>query len=204
MAEVQINAGLVKELRERTSAGLMDCKRALLETSGDLEAAADFLRKQGIAKADKKVGRTVNEGIVHAYIHGGGRIGVLIEVNCETDFVARTKQFQGLCHELAMQVAAAAPLCVNREQVDPARMEKEREIFLEAARNEGKPENVLDRIVGGKIEKYYEQVCLLEQPYIRDPDRKVEDLLKETIAALGENIQVARFARFELGESLNP
>lgn len=203
MADVQITASQVKELRDKTGAGMMDCKKALQETDGDLQAAEEFLRKQGIQKAAKKAGRSANDGLVHSYIHGGGRIGVLVEVNCETDFVARTDDFQGFCNEIAMQIAAANPLFVSRDDVDPELVEKEREIYAEAAKNEGKPENVIERIVEGKIGKYYEQVCLLEQPYIRDTDKTVEELLKETIANLGENIQVARFTRYELGESPN-
>jgi len=203
MADVQITASQVKELRDKTGAGMMDCKKALQETDGDLQAAEEFLRKQGIQKAAKKAGRSANDGLVHSYIHGGGRIGVLVEVNCETDFVARTDDFQEFCNEIAMQIAAANPLFVSRDDVDPELVEKEREIYAEAAKNEGKPENVIERIVEGKIGKYYEQVCLLEQPYIRDTDKTVEELLKETIANLGENIQVARFTRYELGESPN-
>jgi elongation factor Ts len=200
MSDVQISASLVKELRERTGAGMMDCKRALQETGGELETAAEYLRKQGILKADKKAGRAANEGLVHSYIHQGGRIGVLVEVNCETDFVARTDQFRGFCQEIAMQIAASAPTVVSREQVAQELLAREREIYREVARNEGKPEKILDRIVEGKIEKYFAQVCLLEQPYIRDQDKKVEELLKETIASLGENIQIARFSRYALGE----
>jgi elongation factor Ts len=200
MSDVQISASLVKELRERTGAGMMDCKRALQETDGGLEAAAEYLRKQGILKADAKADRAANEGLVHAYIHHGGRIGVLVEVNCETDFVARTDQFREFCQEIALQIAASAPTTVHREQVSPEVIAREREIFREVARNEGKPDNILDRIVEGKVEKYFAQVCLLEQPYIRDQDKKVEELLKETIASLGENIQIARFSRFALGE----
>jgi elongation factor Ts len=200
MSNVQISASLVKELRERTGAGMMDCKRALQEMNGDLETAAEYLRKQGILKAAKKAGRTANEGLIHSYIHPGGRIGVLVEVNCETDFVARTDQFRRFCQEIAMQVAAASPSVVSRDQVPEHVLAKEREVNREVARNEGKPEKVFDRIVEGKIEKYFAQVCLLEQAYIRDPDKKVEELLKETIASLGENIQIARFSRYALGE----
>ncbi|MFC1543889.1 translation elongation factor Ts [Gemmatimonadota bacterium] len=200
MSDVQISAALVKDLRERTGAGMMDCKRALQETGGDLETASDYLRKQGIASAGKKAGRAANEGLVHAYIHQGGKIGVLVEINCETDFVARTDDFQVFCQEVAMQVAAASPLYVTRDEVPEEVVAKEREIYREAALNEGKPENVADRIVEGKVQKYFEQVCLLEQPYIRDSDKTVEELLKETIASLGENIQIARFTRYVLGE----
>lgn len=200
MSDVQISAALVKDLRERTGAGMMDCKRALQETGGDLDAASEYLRKQGIASAGKKASRAANEGLVHAYIHQGGKIGVLVEINCETDFVARTDDFQVFCQEVAMQVAAASPLYVTRDEVPEEVVAKEREIYREAALNEGKPENVADRIVEGKVQKYFEQVCLLEQPYIRDSDKTVEELLKETIASLGENIQIARFTRYVLGE----
>ncbi len=202
MSEGQIPAVLVKELRDRTGAGMMDCKRALQETAGDPEEAAQYLRKQGIAKAAKKAGRAADEGLIHAYIHQGARVGVLVEVNCETDFVARTDDFKTFCQEVAMQIVASAPLCVSREQVEPELLEKEREIYREMAANEGKPDHIIDQIVGGKIEKYYEQVCLLDQPYIRDTDRTVEDLMKETIASLGENVQIARFVRFALGEGI--
>jgi elongation factor Ts len=203
MSQALIAAALVKDLRDRTGAGMMDCKRALQETDGDLEAAAEYLRKQGIAKADKKSGRTANDGLIHSYIHMGGRIGVLVEINCETDFVARTDDFKNFCQEIAMQIAAASPVYVSRDMASESMLAKEREIYREAALNEGKPENVVDKIVDGKIEKYFEQVCLLEQPYIRDSDKKVEDILKETIATLGENIQIARFARFALGEGIS-
>ena len=202
MSEGQIPAVLVKELRDRTGAGMMDCKRALQETAGDPEEAAQYLRKQGIAKAAKKAGRAADEGLIHAYIHQGARVGVLVEVNCETDFVARTDDFKTFCQEVAMQIVASAPLCVSREQVEPELLEKEREIYREMAANEGKPDHIIDRIVEGKIEKYYEQVCLLDQPYIRDTDRTVEDLVKETVALLGENVQIARFVRFALGEGI--
>ena len=200
MSVAEISASLVKELRNRTGAGMMDCKRALQETDGDLEAAAEYLRKQGIAKADKKADRAANEGLIHSYIHQGGKIGVLVEINCETDFVARTDDFQEFCHEIAMQIAAASPSYVTREEVPEDVLAKEKEIFREAALIEGKPENVVDRIVEGKIDKYFEQVCLMEQPYIRDSDKSVEEVLKEAVASLGENIQIARFTRFALGE----
>lgn len=200
MSEAQISAVLVKELRDSTGAGMMDCKRALQETGGDLQAAGEYLRKQGIAKAAKKASRVANEGLIHAYVHQGSKIGVLVEINCETDFVARTDDFKALCQEVAMQIAATAPMYITRDEVSPDLLEKERDIYREAAINEGKPEKVIDQIVEGKIEKYYEQVCLLEQPYIRDLDKTVEDLLKETIANLGENVRVARFVRFALGE----
>ena len=201
MSEAQISASLVKELRDKTGAGMMDCKRALQESDGDLEKAGEYLRKQGILKAEKKAERAADEGLVISYIHHGNNLGVLLEINCETDFVARTDDFQDFCTEIAMHIAATAPRFISREEVDSDLIEKEKEIYREVALNEGKPENIVDRIVEGKIGKYYEQVCLLEQPWIRDGDKKIEDLLNEKIASLGENIRIARFARFALGES---
>ncbi len=201
MSEAQISASLVKELRDKTGAGMMDCKKALQETGGDLEKAGEYLRKQGILKAANKAERAANEGIVTSYVHQGDKLAVLVEVNCETDFVARTEDFQGFCAEIAMHVAATAPGFISRDEVDSDLLEKEKEIYRDAALNEGKPENIVDRIVEGKVEKYYKQVCLLEQPWIRDGDKTIEVLLKETIASLGENIQIARFVRFALGES---
>ncbi|MGI6081475.1 MAG: translation elongation factor Ts [Limnochordia bacterium] len=193
---------MVKELRERTQAGIMDCKRALQETNGDIDKAITLLREKGLAAAAKKAGRTANEGIVDAYIHAGGRIGVLIEVNCETDFVAKNETFRTLVRDLAMQVAASRPLYVSRDQVSESLLEEERAVYAATARNEGKPENIIERIVEGRIERFYKEICLLEQPFIKDPDRTVEDLIKETIATLGENISVRRFARYEMGEGL--
>ena len=201
MSEAQISASLVKELRDKTGAGMMDCKKALQESGGDVDKAGEYLRKQGILKAAKKAERTANEGIVTSYVHQGDKLAVLVEINCETDFVARTEDFQGFCTEVAMHVAATAPRFISREEVDSGLLDKEKEIYRDAAINEGKPENIVDRIVEGKVEKYYEQVCLLEQPWVRDGDKTIEDLLNETIASLGENIQIARFVRFALGES---
>ncbi|HAA90273.1 MAG TPA: translation elongation factor Ts [Peptococcaceae bacterium] len=195
-----IKASLVKELREKTGAGMMECKKALIETGGDIEKAIDYLRERGLAAAAKKAGRATKEGRIEAYIHAGGKLGVLIEVNCETDFVAKTEEFQRLCHELAMQVAAANPLYVSRNDVPEERLEKEKAIYRTQALNEGKPEKVVEKIVSGKLEKFYQDTCLLEQPYIRDPERSVQDLLNEYIARLGENIVVRRFCRFRLGE----
>lgn len=195
-----IKAETVKELRERTGAGIMDCKRALQETNGDLEKAIIYLREQGIAAAAKKAGRVTKDGLVEAYIHAGGKIGVLIEVNCETDFVAKTDDFKYLCRELAMQVAAANPEYLDREDVPEERINTEKEILETQARNEGKPEKVIDKIVTGRLNKFYQEVCLFEQPYIRDPDMTVRDLVNEYIAKLGENIVVRRFCRFQLGE----
>jgi elongation factor Ts len=179
----------------------MDCREALEKTEGDIAKAADFLRQKGIASADKKKDRIASEGRIEAYIHTGSKIGVLIEVNCETDFVARTEDFQNLCRELAMQVAALAPRFVSRENIPPEVIEQEREGYRKVAREEGKPEKILEKVVEGKVEKYFEGICLLEQAYIRDQSKKVRDLVKETIGRLGENIVVKRFTRYVLGES---
>ena len=197
---MEIKAELVKALRDRTGAGVMDCKKALQETAGDLDKAVDYLRRMGIASAAKREGRATKEGIIGAYIHPGGRLGVLVEVNCETDFVARTEEFQNLVRNLAMQIAAANPLAVDRESLPRELVEREREIYRAQALNEGKPEKIIDRIVEGKLEKYYREVCLLEQPYIKDPDISVRELILEAMSKLGENITVRRFARFRLGE----
>jgi len=197
-----ITSQMVRELRERTQAGMMDCKKALEETGGDMEKAVDYLRQKGLAQASKKAGRIATEGLVDAYIHGDGRIGVLIEVNCETDFVAKTEEFRSLVRELAMQVAALKAEYVRREDVPEAVLAHEREINRQRALNEGKPERVVDRIVEGRIEKFFEEVCLLEQPYVRDGNKKVKDIIQEHIARIGENIQVRRFVRFERGEGL--
>lgn len=194
-----ISAKQVAELRARTGAGMMDCKRALEESGGDMERAAELLREWGMASAAKKAGRETAEGLVHAYIHGQGRIGVLIEVNCETDFVAATDDFRRLVNELAMQVAAANPQYVRREDVPADVVEREREILRKQAEAEGKPAHIVDKIVEGRLEKFFAQVCLEEQPYIRDDSITVGDLIKQAIAKLGENIRVRRFARFELG-----
>jgi elongation factor Ts len=196
-----ITAAQVKELREKTGAGMMDCKRALAAAEGDVERAIEDLRTQGIAAAGKRAGRETNEGQVASYIHPGGRIGVLIEVGCETDFVARTDDFQALCRELAMQVAATEALAVSREELDEAFLTSERRIYTTQAEETGKPPQVIEKIVDGKIDKRLKEVVLLEQAYVRDPDQTVQDVLTETIAKLGENIVVRRFARFRLGES---
>jgi elongation factor Ts len=196
----EITAKLVKELREKTGAGMMDCKKALKESGGDLAAAVDYLRTKGLADAKKKSGRATKEGLVHAYIHPGGKVGVLVEIACETDFVARTPQFQDFCKNVAMQVAAAAPVAVDREQLDPAQVEHERAIAKQQAVESGKPANIVEKIVSGRIEKYYGEVCLLEQAYVKDPGMTVKDLLNSTISSLGENMIIRRFARFQLGE----
>lgn len=196
-----ITASLVKELRERTGAGMMECKKALAETQGNLDQAVDVLRKQGMARASSKAGREARQGLVHAYIHPGDQLGVLIEVSCETDFVARTDDFKELVRNLAMQVAATNAQAVDRAGVDAAMIERERAILMDQARQTGKPEAILAKIVDGKIDKFYEEVTLLEQPYIRDPDRKVKELIDQAIAKLGENIVVRRFAKFRIGDA---
>ena len=190
----------VKSLRDKTGAGMMACKEALKACNGKIDEAVEYLRKKGIASADKKTGRATGDGLVESYIHMGGKLGVMIEVNCETDFVARTEQFQGLVKELAMQVAASNPSVVSREQVPAEMIEKEMDIYREQVRGSGKPENVVEKIVGGKLDKFYSEICLLEQPYIKEPQKNVDTLIKETIAKLGENITVKRFVRFRLGE----
>ncbi len=196
-----ITASLVKELRERTGAAMMECKKALSEASGNIEQAIDVLRKSGMARASSKAGREAREGIVHAYIHPGDQIGVLIEVDCETDFVARTDDFRDLVRNLAMQVAATNAQAVDRAAIDPALLARERAILMEQAKASGKPEAVLQKIVDGRIEKLYEEIALLEQPFIKDPGRKVKDLLDQAIAKLGENIVVRRFTKYRIGDA---
>jgi elongation factor Ts len=197
----EITAQMVKDLRERTGAGMMECKSALKEANGDLAEAEVVLRKRGIASASKKSTRATKQGVIGSYIHAGSQLGVLIEVNCESDFVARTGDFVELVHDLAMQVAASDPQFIRREEVTAEAVEKEREIHRARALSEGKPEKMVDKIVEGRLNKFYEEVCLLEQPYIKDNSLKVEDLIKTKIAKLGENIGVARFARFKVGDS---
>jgi elongation factor Ts len=197
-----VTAQMIKELRERTGAGMLDCKTALAEKDGDIEKAIEYLREKGLAAAAKKAGRIAAEGLCESYIHGGGRIGVLIEVNCETDFVAKTDDFKTLVHNLAMQVAAAKPVYVRREDVPPEAVEYERQILRSQALNEGKPEKVLDKMVDGRVEKFFKEVCLLEQPYIRDQEKAVAQLITEQISRIGENISVRRFVRYELGEGI--
>ena len=195
----EITAALVKELRERTGAGMMDCKKALSATDGDLEKAIDFLREKGLAAAAKKAGRVAAEGLVEAYIHGGGRIGVLVEVNCETDFVAKTDAFKELVKDIAMHIAATNPSYLKREEVPTAELEHEQAVL---ARNEGKPEKIIEKMVAGRIEKYYKEVCLMEQPFVKDPDKTISDLITESIAKIGENISIRRFTRYQLGEGI--
>lgn len=199
---MEITASMVKELREITSAGMMDCKRALVETDGNMEKAIDTLREKGLANAAKKSGRIASEGLVEAYIHGGGRIGVLLEVNIETDFAAKNQEFKDFCHDVAMQIAAHSPQYVRREDVPAAVVEKEKEILKAQAMLEGKPANIAEKMVVGRIEKFFAEACLLEQSFIRDPDKTVEQVLKEKIGKIGENMNIRRFVRFERGEGL--
>ncbi|MEM1179464.1 MAG: translation elongation factor Ts [Acidobacteriota bacterium] len=199
---MKITASMVKELRERTGAPMLQCKQALQEVEGDLEKAIDVLRKKGLSAAAKKSSRIAAEGVVGSYIHGTGSIGVLVEVNCETDFVARTDDFKALVKDVAMHIAAADPRFVRREEVTPEVLDKEREIYAELMRAEGKPEKIIPKIVEGKIEKYYSEAVLLEQPFIKDTDKTVGQMIVEAVARIGENIQVRRFARFKLGEGI--
>jgi elongation factor Ts len=199
---VEITAQMVKQMRERTGAPMMDCKAALAEAQGDVEKAVDVLRKKGLAAAAKKAGRITAEGAVGAYIHAGGKIGVLVEVNCETDFVARTDQFQELVRDVAMHIAAADPRFVHRDEVTADVLERERAIYRDQAAATGKPPAVVERIVAGKLEKYYSEVVLLEQPFVKDADRTVGQMIAERIGRIGENIQVRRFARYKLGEGI--
>ena len=196
---MEITAKMVKELREASGAGMMDCKKALKESDGDMDKAADYLRKKGIASAAKKEGRATSQGLVGSYIHMGGKVGVLVEVACETDFVARTDDFQEFVHNVAMHIAAASPVAVSREEVDPALVEKEKEIYAGQMQEQGKPAEMIDKIVEGKVDKYYSEICLLEQKYVRDPDMTVEDYLKSIIGSLGENMQIKRFTRYQIG-----
>jgi elongation factor Ts len=195
-----ISAKIVKELREKTGAGMMDCKRALEEADGNVDKAVENLRKKGLAAMAKRTGKETSEGVIASYIHPGERLGVLVEVNCETDFVARTTDFRGFVKELCMQVAAANPLVVNREDLPEEDVEREREIYRDQARGQGKPDKIIEKIVDGKMEKYYGEVCLLDQAFIKDSDQKVSQLLEDVRMKVGENISIKRFARFRLGE----
>lgn len=199
---MKVTAQMVKELRERTGAPMLQCKKALQETEGSVDDAVELLRKKGIAAAEKKAGRVAAEGAVGSYIHAGGKIGVLVEVNCETDFVARTDDFQALVRDVAMHVAAANPRFVRREEVTQDVLDREREIYAEQMRAEGKPDKIIPKIVDGKIEKYYSEAVLLEQPFVKDPDKTVQEMITEKVAKIGENIQVRRFSRYELGEGI--
>ena len=195
---MEITAAMVKELRSQSGAGIMECKSALKETSGDLEAAVTFLRKKGLAKADKKSDRQTSEGVIGSYIHQGGKVGVMLELNCETDFVANTPDFQTLVKDIAMHIAAAKPRFATREEVTEGVLEKEREIFAHQAKESGKPENIIDKIVTGKMEKFYAENCVLEQPFVKNTDVTIGELIKQKIALLGENINLSQFVRFEI------
>lgn len=198
---MEISAKAIKELRDKTNAGIMDCKMALQESQGDMEEAIAYLRKKGLAIAMKRAGRAMTEGLIQAYIHAGNKIGVMVEVDCETDFVAKTEQFQEFAKNIAMHIAAANPLYLRREDVPPEVLEKEREIYRAQAIEAGKPEKVLDKIVEGRVEKYYGEACLLEQNYVRDPNLKIQDVLNDLIAKTGENVSLRRFTRYHLGEA---
>lgn len=199
---MEITAALVKELREKTGAGMMDCKRALTEANGDLERASEVLREKGLASAAKKADRVAAEGVVESYIHGAGRIGVLVEVNCETDFVAKNEDFRAFVKDIAMHIAASSPQYVRREEVSEEVIAKEREILRVQTLNEGKPENIVDKIVDGRIEKFIKDICLLDQMFVKDPDKTVDTLVREKISQIGENISIRRFARFVVGEGI--
>jgi elongation factor Ts len=197
-----IEGNLVKELRQRTGAGIMDCKKALEENEGDIEKAIEHLRKRGLAKAAKKTGRATTEGLVGSYVHAGGKIGVLVEVNCETDFVARTEEFQTLVKDAAMQIAASNPLYLDRNHVPAGVIEKEKDILRTQAVDSGKPKKVIDRIVEGRLEKFFSEVCLIDQPFIKNPDQTIQNMLNEAISRIGENIAIRRFVRYQLGETV--
>lgn len=198
---MEINAELVKKLREKTGVGLMDCKEALKKSNGDMEKAIEYLREKGLAKLQKRTGRTASEGVIASYIHTGGKIGVLVEVNCETDFAANSKDFQEFAKDIAMQITAANPLYVKREDIPEDVKEKEKNIYRRQAIDSGKPEKIVDRIAEGKMEKFYQEVCLMEQSFIKNPDITIKQLLEELVVKIGENVVVRRFVRFQLGET---
>jgi len=199
---MEVNATLIKDLRERTGAGMADCKKALVEVSGDMEKAIDYLRTKGLAKAAKKAGREATEGLVVSYIHGGGRIGVLVEINCETDFVARNEDFQAFTRDVAMQIAAMAPQFVRKDEVSEDVIGRERDVLLAKAKESGKPEPVIQKMVDGQVTKWIKEICLLDQSFVKNPDKTIEQLQQELISKIGENIKIRRFVRFELGEGL--
>ncbi len=199
---MEITASMVKELREKTGAGMMDCKKALTESNGDMEKASEVLREKGLAAAAKKSGRIAAEGVVESYIHAGGKIGVLLEINCETDFVAKTDEFKAFVRDVAMHIAATNPSSVRREEMDPAEVEKEKEFLTNQALQEGKPANIVEKMIVGRIDKFYKERVLLEQSFVKNPDVTIQDLVNENIAKIGENISIRRFARFELGEGI--
>ena len=196
----QISAAMVKELREATGSGIMDCKRALGDADGDISKAIDFLRKKGLAKAAKRAGRSTSEGVIYPYIHTGAKLGVLVEINCESDFVAKTEGFLNFAKNIAMHIAAANPVGLIPEDIDSSLIEKEKEIFRAQMLEQGKPEKIIDKIVEGKVEKFYKEICLMSQQYVKDPQKTIDDILKETIGVIGENIQIKRFTRFQIGE----
>jgi elongation factor Ts len=199
---VEVSASMVKDLREKTGAGMMDCKKALAEAGGNFEKAVDYLRQKGLATAARRAGRVASEGQIGSYVHAGGKLGVMLEVNCETDFVAKTDDFRAFAKDIAMHIAASNPLYIQRENVPPEALEREREIYRAQAREARKPEKIMEKIVEGKLEKFYGEVCLLEQPFIKDPDRTVQDLLNELIGKLGEKVEIRRFMRFQVGEGM--
>jgi len=201
---MQITATQVKELRDRTGSGMMECKTALMEANGDTEKAIEILRKKGIAKAEKKADRAVNEGVIWSYVHPGNKLGVLVEVNCETDFVAKNESFITFVKDVAMHIAATNPLAVRREEIDATVLAREKEIYREQVRAQKKPDNIVERIIEGKVDKFFQENCLLEQPFVKDPQITVKDYLTSTIAKIGENISIARFVRFKLGENFRP
>ncbi len=196
----KITAAMVKELRDQTGSGMMDCKKALAETDGDVEKALDFLRKKGLAKARKRAGRATSEGIIYSYIHAGSKIGVMVEMNCESDFVAKTEDFQEFAKNVAMHIAATDPAGLNPEDISPEVVERERDIYRSQALEQGKPENIVDKIVEGQVQKFYKESCLMSQAYIKDTKKTIAEMITETIGKIGENIQVKRFVRFQLGE----
>jgi elongation factor Ts len=197
---MNISADIVKQLRETTGAGMMDCKKALTETNGDMEKAVEYLRKKGMQAVEKKAGRQIKEGLIYSYIHPGSRLGVLVEINCETDFVARTPEFQAFAKDIAMQIAASSPKYVDRLDVPQELIAKESDIYKEQAREQGKPEKILDKFVQGKLDKYFQEICLLDQSFVKDPNKVIRDLLTELVSKLGENMAIRRFVRFQLGE----
>ena len=199
---MEVSASMVKDLREKTGAGMMDCKKALAESGGNFEKAVDYLRQKGLATAARRAGKVASEGQIGSYVHAGGKIGVMVEVNCETDFVAKTDDFQAFAKDVAMHIAASSPLYIQRENVPPEVLEREREIYRAQAREAGKPEKIMEKIVEGKLEKYYSEVCLLEQPFVKDPDRTVQDVLTGLIGKLGEKVEIRRFIRFQVGEGM--
>ncbi|WP_306549027.1 translation elongation factor Ts [Desulfobulbus sp.] len=196
---MNITSQMVKELRDKTNAGMMDCKKALTDTSGDMEKAVDLLRQKGLAVAAKRAGRETKEGVVETYIHAGGKLGVMVEVGCETDFVAKTDDFKAFAKNIAMHIAAANPVAINREEVPADVLQRETDIYVNQAQESGKPQQIIEKIVGGKVEKYLAEICLLEQKYVKNPDLSIQDLLNELVAKMGENISIKKFARFQIG-----